>query len=186
MSQFERAILWRALDQPGAGTCSLWRRDASWILEGTAVMTVEGRPAVIGYQITADALWQTRIVTVKLAMGPTGRDLKIVIDDDQVWYVGSTELVTVRGCFDVDLSVTPATYTLPIRRMRLGVGASRPVTAAAISFPGLNVAPVEQTYTHLAESVYHVEGGGLSAEIEVDDLGLARRVEGGWVCEATA
>jgi hypothetical protein len=36
----------------------------------------------------------------------------------------------VRGCDDIDLAVTPATNTLPIRRLNLQVGGSESVIAA--------------------------------------------------------
>src|SRR5712664_99467 len=38
---------------------------------------------------------------------------------------------------DIDLAVTPATNTLPIRRLNLEVGQSQEVTAAWLKFPDL-------------------------------------------------
>ena len=48
----------------------------------------------------------------------------------------------MRGCPDVDLAVTPATSTLPVRRLDLGIGNREAVTAAWIKFPGLELQPL--------------------------------------------
>ena len=45
----------------------------------------------------------------------------------------------LKGCTDVDLECSPATNTLPIRRLRLAVEAREQVQAAWIRFPGLTV-----------------------------------------------
>ena len=51
----------------------------------------------------------------------------------------------------MDLSATPSTNTLPIRRLALDVGASREVRAAWIRFPSCEIAPLPQRYTRLAD-----------------------------------
>ncbi len=87
----------------------------------------------------------------------------------------------MRGCLDVDLSVTPATNTLPIRRLALAEGAAAAVTAAWVRFPALTVEPLPQRYTRLGGGRYRYESDtGFVTEIESDDLGLVTRYGGGW------
>jgi hypothetical protein len=87
----------------------------------------------------------------------------------------------VHGCNDVDLSVTPATNTLPIRRLDLPIGKSESVIAAWVKFPELAVQPLSQRYTRLAKNTYRYESEtGFSAEIGVDDLGLVTAYPGDW------
>ena len=86
----------------------------------------------------------------------------------------------MRGCLDADLSVTPATNTLPIRRLNLGIGKSKSVVAW-IRFPELTVQPLSQRYARTAENIYRYGSDtGFSAEIVVDDLGLVIAYPGGW------
>jgi uncharacterized protein len=81
----------------------------------------------------------------------------------------------------VDLAVTPATNTLPIRRLDLQIGHSASVTAAWIRFPELEIQPLSQRYTRLAKNTYRYESDpGFSTEIRVDDLGLVTYYRGGW------
>ena len=87
----------------------------------------------------------------------------------------------MRGCQDVDLSVTPATNTRPIRRLDLDIGKSESVTAAWIKIPDLKVQLLSQRYTRVAKNTYRYESAtGFSAEITVDDLGLVITYAGGW------
>jgi len=87
----------------------------------------------------------------------------------------------VRGCLDVDLAVTPATNTLPIRRLDLGMSKSESVTASWIKFPELTVEPLSQRYTRTAKNIYRYESDtGFSADIQFDDLGLVVAYPGGW------
>jgi uncharacterized protein len=75
----------------------------------------------------------------------------------------------------------PSTNTLPIRRLDLPIGRGRDVTAAWIKFPDLTLKPLRQRYTRLGENSYRYQSGaGFSANILVDELGLALDYAGGW------
>lgn len=98
-----------------------------------------------------------------------------------MWRSSGQELLDVRGCADVDLAVTPATNTLPIRRLNLQVGSSQSVIAAWVKFPDLTVQPLSQKYTRLSKNTYRYESNtGFSAQITVDDFGLVTIYPGGW------
>jgi hypothetical protein len=186
MRSFQRTILWRRLGEPGIEYFTLWRTDAGWGMAGTVLCALDSAPVQVRYRLTCDDLWNTRKVDVHMRVGKSGRTLEMIVDDDHRWWMGSKELAAVRGCRDVDLEVTPATNMLPIRRLGLAVGESRDVTAAWIRFPDLVIVPLTQIYTRLDESHYRYESGGgaFTTDVEVDDLGLARRYAGGWEREA--
>jgi uncharacterized protein len=78
------------------------------------------------------------------------------------------------GFIDIDLGITPATNTLPIRRLNLSVGESVELTATWIRFPELTVEPLSQRYTRLSKTTYRYENtdGSFSADLVVDKLGV--------------
>jgi uncharacterized protein len=100
----------------------------------------------------------------------------------------AVEILGVAGCLDVDLAFTPATNLLPMRRLGLAAGESGDLTAAWVRFPDLDVQPLPQRYTRLAERRwrYQSRGGAFTAELEVDDLGLVVRYPPLWERAATA
>ena len=169
-----RSLLWQRLDSPSLEMFELEQNPIP-ILSGTVVLELADQPAAVHYRIsTAD--WQTRQVTVTLRHGIFRRRLELRVDDEQRWWQGEEELTGLRGLYDVDLSVTPATNTLPLRRLGLNVGESRDVTAAWVKFPELGLEPLPQRYTRLGEDRYRYESGDafadFSAELMVDDAGL--------------
>ncbi len=186
MQTLQRTVLWRMLFQPGAEYFSLSQNDDRWQLAGTVVLAHDGKPLMVQYQVVCDLSWYTRMVNAELSMGTVARRLHLAVDEQQRWWSQSDEWAQLRGCADVDLSVTPSTNTLPIRRLSLEVGSSAQLIAAWVRFPELSIEPLSQTYTRLAEDRYRYESGNGSfvAEIEVDEWGLVKRYERGWEREA--
>ncbi|WP_148681759.1 putative glycolipid-binding domain-containing protein [Candidatus Nitrososphaera gargensis] len=58
------------------------------------------------------------------------------------------------GIHDVDLEVTPATNTLPIRRLCLEDGKSQQVDAVWVHFPSLTLEWLQQRYTGIDRRHY--------------------------------
>jgi hypothetical protein len=175
-----RTVLWRGPVEFSAERFVLDRQEASWRLCGTVVLAFGDAPAEVRYRVKCDAGWVTRDVLVELRVGEEEHGVRLTVDDRR-WRVDGVERPDIRGCVDVDLSVTPATNTLPIRRLSLPIGDGADVTAAWVRFPDLTIEPLPQRYTRVAERRYRYESeGGFSAELDVDDLGLVTRYAGGW------
>ena len=79
---------------------------------------------------------------------------------------------TLKGCIDVDLGCSPATNTLPVRRLRLAIGGSTTIKAAWVRFPELTVEKSAQTYARLDEFTYRYSSDTYEAELVVDDEGV--------------
>jgi hypothetical protein len=117
------SILWRRLDRPGHDSARLTERPSGAILEGTAVFREDGRPCRLDYRIQCDAAWRTLSAHVCGWLDTTVIDVVITADAARAWTVNGRPCPEVQGCEDVDLSFTPATNLLPIRRTGLAVGA---------------------------------------------------------------
>lgn len=152
------------------------------------VAALEGLPLKVRYGVICDRSWQTRAVHLGLRAGGPERALHLTVDDNRRWWIAGRELESLRDCTDVDLELTPATNTLPIRRLGLTPGESQDVPAAWMRFPGLTLEPLAQRYTRLEENRYRYESGhgAYVAEIEVDELGLATRYGEVWERVAAA
>jgi hypothetical protein len=93
---------------------------------------------------------------------------------------GTSRPAVYADSVDVDLGFTPATNTLPIRRLRLAVGQRAEIEAAWLVWPELQVRPARQTYTRLGEDRYRYQQGDFDAELLVDEHGLVREYQGLW------
>jgi hypothetical protein len=184
-----RTVLWRRVSEPGLEYCTLVYGDEGAFFGGHVIASLDGRPYRVEYTVECDPSWATTDAYVHcFPADGTMPALELQRDDENGWRRIdlehpdiSEELPEVRGCVDVDLGITPATNTLPIRRLGLAVGESADVTAAWVRFPELSVRPLRQRYVRLDANRYRYESDtGFSAELTVDDHGLVTLYPGGW------
>jgi uncharacterized protein len=194
MGHVLRAVLWQGLFRPGAEWCELAREENGWRLSGAALVATGDEPSLARYEIALAPDWSTRQARIAVRAGVDERErrLRLRADDDRNWHVErdskpgadapADDLKAVQGLIDIDLGVTPATNTLPIRRLAPAVGRAVDVTALWVRFPELTIEPLPQRYTRTTQDRYRYEsaGGAFVAELEVDDLGLVVTYEGGW------
>jgi uncharacterized protein len=184
---FKRAIVWKNLILNGTDYCSLWHTAEGWLLKGTVTGVLQGeRPILASYEIHCDDSWRTHRVEVQRTIGSDVKTLSLTVESRGVWRSSGEELPPIQGCDDVDLALTPASNTLPIRRLNLAVGASASIIVAWVKLPDLTVQPLSQRYSRLTQDTYRYESNtGFSAEVTVDNLGLVVHYPGAWDRAAT-
>lgn len=193
MAELMRTVLWRELEQPGTHWCELAQEGGGWQIDGMVLTAEEGVPIQARYRINLDQRWATRSAEITVLRGSGDeRRLHVHVDAEQRWQIErepvaeigvvSEDTAALDGIFDIDLSLSPATNTLPIRRLAPAIGEAVDVTAVWIGFPELAVELLPQRYTRLDERLYRYESndGDFVAEIAVDELGLVVSYEGLW------
>jgi hypothetical protein len=175
-------VAWKSLSGNGTEYCALWHTAEGWLLKGTVVEVLKDqRPMLVSYEIHCDENWLTHRVQIERTIGSDVKSLSLGVESRGIWRTAGQELLVLRGCDDVDLEVTPATNTLPIRRLNLNIASSESVIVAWVRFPDLTIQQSSQRYTRLTANTYHfLSNNGFSAEIAVDDLGLVTAYSGGW------
>jgi hypothetical protein len=178
-------VLWRRLDAPGHDAARLSFASHQWRIVGTAVFAREQQPCRLDYAVVCDAAWHTVSASVSGWFGDEPIDVELTVDAARTWRLNGIECPRVTGCLDVDLHFTPATNTLPIRRLDLAIGRASPVRAAWLS-PDFSMQPLDQLYRRTGAMTYQYEsdGGTFSAELEVNDVGLVTRYSGLWQKES--
>lgn len=152
--------------------CTVTLRGSGLSLVGTILGAEDGVPIRIEYRVLTDATGLTTAVHVRDLRGFEQRTLTLARDAKGSWTVDGKPVRALKSCSDVDLGCSPSTNTLPIRRLRLGAGASHTIQAAWVRFPDLTVHKTAQTYTRLDEFTYRYASGTFEAELGVDDEGL--------------
>ena len=177
-----QSCLWRRLQGEGLERFELAREADGWQLRGTILAGGEGGPFELRYAVSCDPAWHTRRAALTLRSGGTQKALTLT-SEAGVWRVGGREIEAVRGAIDVDLSWSPSTNTLPIRRVPLAAGGSSGrIVAAWVRLPQLTIEPLEQEYRRLSEARYQYtsRGGSFTAGLEVDAHGVVVDYEGIW------
>jgi hypothetical protein len=175
------SILWRRVDRPGHDVARLSETNAGWILEGTAVFAEDDQPCRLDYLVVADAAWRTMTVSVTGWLGSRAIVVDISVGVGREWALNGSPCPNVHGCVDIDLSFSPATNLLPIRRMRLDVGQKAPVRAAWLRFPACVLEPLDQIYERVDDRTYRYESAdAFTAMLEVNAVGLVTHYPDLW------
>ncbi|MES0008962.1 MULTISPECIES: putative glycolipid-binding domain-containing protein [unclassified Mesorhizobium] len=151
-------------------------RDAAGVTaDGTVIGERQGQAYGMRYRLRCAMDWTVREVAIDIV---GGGKIRLEADGRGEWRDANGIIrADLAGCIDVDISATPFTNTLPIRRLRLAVGERRPIRVAYIAIPSLEVAAAEQAYTCLKpRERYRYEGifRNFQAELDVDEDGLVR------------
>ena len=169
-----RAILWQRLDAPGNDACGFARAAGGYLIDG---QSTDAAGRVTQYRIRAHVDGTTRRVRI----GRTSRVfLRRTAEGD--WTRNGTPAPELAGATDIDLGFTPATNTLPIRRLALGVGEHEEIRVAWFDLDGETLRPVRQRYTRTGAESYLFENldSGFTADLRVDPAGLVRDYPGLW------
>jgi hypothetical protein len=161
-------VLWHSSELASSEHCSISLAADGAVLLGTAVLPIGDQPGQIQWTARTDDAGRTRSAQAAITTPDGTRRLALTADDEQRWRLDDEPADHLTGAIDVDLGWTPATNTLPIRRLGLAVGASTTITAAWVRFPEFDVVASEQTYTRLADDRWRYASGRFEAELEVD------------------
>lgn len=147
--------------------------DTAHHIQGYITGLVNDQPLHVDYHISANLNWETTSVVIK-AHDHIQKDLQFTRENNKWHDKQGTVHEIFDACTDIDISLTPFTNTLAINRLLLREGESHEITVLYFDLPAMDVKPVKQRYTRLAERLYRYESlySGFKAELEVDEDGL--------------
>ena len=159
-----RDVMWSAWDAPGLGHLHLAMHKDGIVADGIVIGVAEVRPFRVAYEVRCDSSWRVRAVRVGIP-GSEVPGVDLLSDGQGNWSRRDGRAVPeLGGCIDVDISVTPFTNTLPIRRLALAPTESAELLVAYFEGTELQAWPEPQQYTCLEKS----DGGGLYRFLSLD------------------
>ena len=177
----EQDVMWSPWRGPGLEHLHLLQNNDRIAADGLIIGVKEQAAFRMRYQISCDSRWRLRSLHVSL-LSDLSQVLHLSTDGNGSWTDETGKAISsLDGCRDVDISATPFTNTLPIRRLSLQPGESSVLAVAYITVPQLQVTPEKQRYTCLEaapgrglyryESIEH-GASVFTAELPVDGNGL--------------
>jgi uncharacterized protein len=175
--------MWSATAWPGTEHLELDVNADSITVDALVIAHVDGAAVRLTYRLDCDPDWTTRRLEVTGHGEPAG----IVLESDGRghWSDGvGGALPELDGCVDVDITVTPFTNTLPIRRLPWVAGQARDLLMVYVLVPEMTFQPARQRYTCLesgdAGSVFRYESGSFRRDLRIDPDGLVVDYPGFW------
>lgn len=148
------------------------------VAESVVVGNADRRSFALRYRIDCDSSWRVRKLALHLLGGDT---IELNSDGRGTWFDKSRRAQRkLAGAFDVDISATPFTNTLPIRRLKLRDGESKEIAAVYVLVSPLKVSLDRQRYTRLDRRHYRYESvdSDFQRDIEIDSNGLVMNYPG--------
>lgn len=174
----DRTVMWMQWNNLGMEQLHIENTSQGMAADGVVLGVKDGNPFRARYQIDTDKTWKVRELSVEL-LNTGGKRLELQSDGNGSWRDGQeTPVAELTGCLDVDLSATPFTNTLAIRRLGLKPGETVELTVTYIAVPEMEIRAVPQRYTCLELNshggMYRYEGlfRNFVAELLVDRDGL--------------
>ena len=174
MKRAARSSVTRWTNWEGEGLEHLVLRGApgAIVAESVVIGKAERRSFALHYRIDCDSSWYVR----KIALDLVGGDrIELASDGRGNWFDESRRpMRKLAGAIDIDISATPFTNTLPIRRLKLRAGESQEIIAVYFLVPQLKVSLDRQRYTRLDARHYRYESvdSDFRRDIEIDSKGL--------------
>ena len=169
----ERKIRWEGLEHKSLENCTLTETDNGVAITSIITGQVNNQAIKISYKILTDTLWRTYFVEINVI---SGRNEKIILLEKKgaYWLVNNAIDHRFDGCVDIDISLTPFTNTLPIRRLVFDGQLSNRIEVIYIDIIADIIIPVRQYYTKISDSVYLYENekSTFKAELKTDPYGL--------------
>ncbi len=139
------------------------------------------KPFTATYTIACDLAWHTKHFRVDVNAEGVVRKLSLEGNGSGKWSDSSETVASVDGAIDIDLTATPFTNTLPIRRLGLNEGQSQEIMVTYVLIPELEVSAKRQRYTCLVENRrYRFEqiADGFVSEMDIDKNSLVMTYPG--------
>jgi uncharacterized protein len=119
-----------------------------------------------------DASW--RVKTLNLELLDTKEKIKLESDGHGNWSNDTGIIPKLHGAIDIDITATPFTNTIPIRRLKLGKKQQAEILVVYVTIPELSFDIDRQRYTSVSKYIYLFEqiNNNFTRKIKVDKDGL--------------
>jgi|SRR5580704_10752796 hypothetical protein len=164
-----RHILWHCSSLASSEYAWLIERGDECRIRGLAVLPLGVDPCHIDYDVLCDSEWKPRSCSISVTLPMHVRTIALTSDHPGRWEINGEAADDLTGSSDIDLGWTPATNTVPIRRLDLDVGETALIDAAWVRFPELDVVANEQHYTRLASDRWRYRSGDYDFELVTDE-----------------
>lgn len=175
---WQKDMAWRRLDEKGQERCIFVCAEALCGLEGLGAVAINGSGLVFEYRMQLTPAWDLRQASIVAHLGDDEFALNVEHREDGSWLFNGALAAEYTMCTDIDLSFSPSTNTMAIKRLNLAVGQEGASRAVYVSEPELKLSVLDQLYRRVDQHRYEYSTGDFTGEIEVDDEGIVQKYLG--------
>lgn len=166
-------IIWTGKLYHSIENCILTKTVDGNEITSTIIGDYENKIYKIEYYIKTNKNWETTFVTLRTQFD-NSNELLTLEKKEGKWLLNDTPNDELKNVFDIDISLSPFTNTLPINRLQLKDNERQIIEVVYFDILEKEIKPVKQIYTRLATDQYIYENYDKSfkADIKIDEHGL--------------
>ncbi|WP_205511239.1 putative glycolipid-binding domain-containing protein [Longitalea arenae] len=167
-------ILWTGREYYSLENCLINTSETGAEIASTIIGSYQGKIYQVAYEIKTNAHWETVFVAIRSRHSNQMQTIQLQGDGKGNWVMDGKEAEQFNGCIDVDISLTPFTNTLPIRRLKLQNQQEQVIQVVYFDLMEQRMAPVRQQYRRLSATEYRYENipNDFESNIVVDESGF--------------
>ena len=166
-------IIWTGKLYHSIENCILTKTAVGNEITSTIIGDYENQIYKVEYHIKTNKDWETTFVTLQTQFDNSKESL-ILEKKEGKWLLNKKLNDELKNIFEIDISLTPFTNTLPINRLQLKDNEPQIIEVIYFDILEKEIKPVKQIYTRLATHYYLYENYDKSfkADIKIDEQGL--------------
>lgn len=128
----------------------------------------------VNYNLEINNKWEIQKVRIN-SQSDNSFNIFLYKNKNNHWVNDDGEILNqLNNCTDIDITLTPFTNTLPIKRLNLNIGESKEIEVVYFDLPSNKFSPAKQRYTNLGNGFYKYESlaSGFTANLYVDNEGI--------------
>lgn len=149
--------------------------------KGQITGALKNHPLQVSYEFIIDHNWHVISVDIEVK---AEKSFKFFLErKNGKWYdLQGKYYPDLDNAIDIDISLTPFTNTLPIRRLKLAEGKREEITAVYFDLPDDVFKAVKQHYTNMGNGLYKYENidKGFTSMIQTNEEGFVVDYPGIW------
>ena len=167
-------ILWSGIAYHSLENCVLTHRDESIDVNSVIVGEHDDKIYRVDYSIKINRNWECIFFEMKAQLSDKKESISFHSDGRGNWTKNDVPANEFKGCIDIDISLTPFTNSLPIKRLQWELNKPQQVKLLFLDILSQKIVPVQQRYTKLSNTEYKFENvpNDFEAIITVDEWGL--------------
>lgn len=173
-------IIWQAVKWPATEYFTLQNNGQGRLASGCISGVRAQQPFCIHYEIAITPTWQVSSFHIRQE-GLTPTELRLTSDLHGHWFdKDNNHIDAFDNCIDIDISLTPFTNTLPIKRLQFEANESKLLDMLYIKLPEFELQKVQQRYTRLNSHEYQYDNvtTDFTADLPFDENGILKDYPG--------
>jgi uncharacterized protein len=151
-------LVWKGLEDQTFEHCMVTRTPGQLEVQSKIEGPVNNVHTIVEYEVVLDTAWTVSSVQVKMTAPAPEKSIKLTHNKFGEWVDDNLHTrPDLDGCLDIDISLTPFTNSLPVKRLCFKPGESRELPVLYFDLPAFDIRIQKQRYTYLGNNVFKFE-----------------------------